>query len=144
DAQARIVELLEADARRVEAHQRVLAHELEEGAALVLALAVPGAVGEVLEEVRLPGTVELAKGRAVELAGVGIEPGQAVAEPVLDGGVARDHEVDELAGAGLAGSGAAVARDDQLGEALDGRVLPRREEPRRIARRLRRDGGAGA
>src|SRR4051812_48525679 len=82
-----IVELLEADPRGVEAHDRVLAHELEEGPAFLLARALAIPVGERLEQRRLIRNREVAEWRALELARMGVEPGEAVAEAVLHGGV---------------------------------------------------------
>src|SRR2546426_1128662 len=53
DPEARVVELLESDLGGVEAHDRVLADQLEEGAALFFAVTVPIAVGQAPEELVL-------------------------------------------------------------------------------------------
>src|SRR6266446_2141889 len=135
DPKPRIVELLQADLGGVEAHQGVLADEPEELPALFLSRAVAIPVGELAQQLALSLLLQRAEGPAEEPLPVGVEPGQAVPEAELHPGIARDHEVDELGDPRLASPGGAVAGNDQLGQALDRRVLFRGEEARRVARR---------
>src|SRR5262250_2512114 len=98
-----VVQLLEASARSVEAHDRVLPDQLEELAAFCLARPELLFVGQVLQDFGLILSAQVAEGLSVKLLGASIQPRQSIAKAVLDARVTEGHEIDELAYARFTG-----------------------------------------
>src|SRR5579863_8628306 len=132
ELEPREVNLLEPDARSIKSHNRVLANQVEESAALFLARPKLFFVSQALQDGRLVFSAQAAEGLRTLLLGMSAEPSEPVAESVLDTGIARHHEVDEFTHAGFARPGRSVARNNQFAQALDGRILVRGEKLRSV------------
>src|SRR5262245_40477165 len=121
--EAGVFDLLQPDARSVEADDCILAYELEEVAPVLLSRAMAIFISQVGQPFGLPLGRDFQKPASEQVTGVRVNPPDSIAEAVLQTRIAVDDEINELADALLPRSGRAVSGNDHLGEPRNDLVL---------------------